>query len=346
MKVILPCAGKSSRFPEMRPKWMLTHPDGDLMVKKAIDGLKGIQNKDIIITILKEHEEKYGISNGLRENIGKDIQIIILDHPTSSQSETIYLTIKKAKINESFLVKDSDNTFEVEVPAENNYICYSDLQNYDEINPANKSYLAINNQGIIVDFVEKKIISTTFNVGGYFFKSCKKFIEIYEKLSKINLHELYLSHIVEQMIMEGEIFLGKEVKNYHDWGTLKDWQRYRQKFKVYFFDIDGVFLKNSAQYHFPLWKDAEWLKENLKTLKELSENPCIQIYFVTSRPEKYRKILEEKFKKENIKYSQLIMGCNHAKRVIVNDFSNTSVYPSCESINIPRDSEELRKYLN
>lgn len=29
MKLIVPCAGKSSGFPNMRPKWMLTHPEGE-----------------------------------------------------------------------------------------------------------------------------------------------------------------------------------------------------------------------------------------------------------------------------------------------------------------------------
>ena len=53
MKVIVPCAGKSSHFPNMRPKWMLTHPDGNMMVKEAIEGLN-IKPKDVIITILKE----------------------------------------------------------------------------------------------------------------------------------------------------------------------------------------------------------------------------------------------------------------------------------------------------
>ena len=30
MNLIIPMAGKSSRFPNMRPKWMLTHPQETL----------------------------------------------------------------------------------------------------------------------------------------------------------------------------------------------------------------------------------------------------------------------------------------------------------------------------
>lgn len=37
--LILPVAGRSSRFPGMRPKWLLTMPDGKLMLEKAVERL-------------------------------------------------------------------------------------------------------------------------------------------------------------------------------------------------------------------------------------------------------------------------------------------------------------------
>ena len=349
MKVIVPCAGKSSRFPNMRPKWMLTHPDGDLMIKKAVESIRGVSLKDVIITILKEHEEKYDIIRGLRENIGNDINVVVLDEPTKSQSETVYETIKRAGIKESFIVKDSDNIFSLEGPGEKfNYICYSNLQEYSEINPSNKSYIVMNEQGIINEIVEKKIVSQTFNVGGYYFVDVKQFMDAYETLSsRLAGTELYLSSIVEYLILNrGAVFFGKKISDYCDWGTLQDWQKYRAKFRTYFFDLDGVLFKNGAQYFKPRWENADFIEENLKVLQELSQSPYMQIYFVTSRPEKFRKMLEEKFKEKNIKYSGMLMGCSHAKRILVNDFSDTATYPVCEAINMPRDSVELKKYIN
>ena len=38
--LILPCAGKSTRFKNTRPKWSLTHPYGELML---IQGIKGLE---------------------------------------------------------------------------------------------------------------------------------------------------------------------------------------------------------------------------------------------------------------------------------------------------------------
>ena len=40
MKLLLPVAGKSSRFPGLRPKWLLTLPNGQLMIERSLSGLK------------------------------------------------------------------------------------------------------------------------------------------------------------------------------------------------------------------------------------------------------------------------------------------------------------------
>jgi hypothetical protein len=326
---------------------MLTHPDGNMMVKKAIEGIP-IEAKDTILTILKEHEEQYDIIAGLKDNLGDEITIVVLDKQTESQSETIYQTLKKANVTESFLVKDSDNLFSIEKPNEDfNYVCFSDIHEHEEINPGNKSYIKLNEQGIIVDIVEKQVVSKFFNVGGYYFKSPSVFMKTYEKLSSdTNNKELFLSHVIQDMIANsGEVFLGKEAKNYFDWGTLNDWFKYRKKFKTFIFDIDGIVFENAGQHFKPRWGDKGPIKDNIELIKKLSDDPYTQLYFLTSRPEKFRQLTENMLNENGIKHSGLIMGCNHAKRIIVNDFSNTTGYPTCEAINILRNSEDLKKYI-
>ncbi len=46
--LIIPCAGQSSRYPNLRPKWMLTHPDGELMIEKVINSIdiNGLETSD------------------------------------------------------------------------------------------------------------------------------------------------------------------------------------------------------------------------------------------------------------------------------------------------------------
>ena len=48
--LILPCAGASSRYPNMRPKWALNHPDGSMMVTKGISGMDLSNVEKIVLT--------------------------------------------------------------------------------------------------------------------------------------------------------------------------------------------------------------------------------------------------------------------------------------------------------
>ena len=113
--LIIPCAGKSSRFPNIKPKWLFTHPDGKLMIEKAIAPLMG--NKKIkkkIISITKEINKKYNAKFMFKQMFGNKVDTLILDKQTKSASETVYKTIQKYKIKGQILVKDSDNYFSID----------------------------------------------------------------------------------------------------------------------------------------------------------------------------------------------------------------------------------------
>ena len=113
--LIIPVAGNSSRFPGLRPKWLLTMPDGKLMIEASIDTLDLLQFDRIIVVCLKEHVEKYinleSYSNALETTYGKSFEFIILDQPTKSQSGTVYEALKRADVTKSFFIKDCDNSF-------------------------------------------------------------------------------------------------------------------------------------------------------------------------------------------------------------------------------------------
>ena len=64
MKVIVPCGGRSSRYPNQPPKWMLPAHDGRPMLALAVAGIP-VPKDDLIVTILREHEERYHVRQGL-----------------------------------------------------------------------------------------------------------------------------------------------------------------------------------------------------------------------------------------------------------------------------------------
>lgn len=351
--LIIPCAGKSSRFPGMKTKWLLTHPDGELMIQKAISGFKMEDFDRIIITMVKHHSEKFEAKLITEQvfaiNSESKIEILELDDFTSCQAETVYETIFRKNVKGEFIVKDSDNYVGFDWEHKGCFIVGLDVNKSDKeiFRLKSKSFLMINNQKIITDIIEKEIKSSHICLGVYGFENTEIFLDAYKYLvdNKINSNEIYLSHIIAYLIgMNKAVFKYNEATDFEDWGTLEDWRNTQKKFSTYFFDIDGVLLKNRGKYGSKNWSnDFEVLKENLEVLKKLNKEGG-QIIFTTSRNEAFREKLEIFFKDEGIKFHALIMNCNHATRILINDFAPTNPYPSCKAISFPRNAN-LRDYI-
>ncbi|MBA3073151.1 MAG: hypothetical protein FP831_06125 [Anaerolineae bacterium] len=345
--LIIPCAGKSSRFPNMRPKWMLTHPDGSLMIEKAIQGFDLKKYDRIVITIVKEHDEKFEADLSLKQVFtDKKIEICMLPEFTKSQSETVYQTIKRMKISGSFVVKDSDNYVVFDNIKMKNFVVGVNLQErHDVKNIPGKSFILVNEQHIITNIIEKQVKSDYISVGVYGFESVDLFEQAFLEISQNTTSELFLSHVISFLISsKRQVFEYNQASDYNDWGTINEWREETNKFTTFFLDIDGVLMKNSGKFGTFNWEtNNSLLVENIKTMKELQDLGA-QIIFVSSRPEKYVVKAIELISKYGLKPYAYLHSLNHAKRILVNDFSNTNPYPSAEVINIPRNGE-LSDYL-
>lgn len=347
MNIILPVAGKSSRFPNVRPKWLLTNPNGNLMIVDSIINMELSNIESLNLIYLKEHEEKFKFKKGLVENLKKYnldslINFIELEKETKDQVETIRLGLIAISKEISFMIKDCDNGFKANVTSfENNFVSFCNLSNLKSSDVSSKSYLQLDNMNIISNIVEKKIVSDKFCCGGYFFKSSKEFLEY----SVIESSNNFVSDVIFNMILHGKTFIGMECSEYEDWGTITEWKKYTNTFKTLFVDIDGTIVKNSSNYLTPYIGETEALIGNVEHLKSLVQNGRVEIILTTSRPEEYRDVTKKQLSDLGLDYKQLIMGLQHNKRIIINDFSETNSYKSCDAINIPRDSDVLKYYL-
>ncbi len=342
--LIIPCAGKSSRFPNMKSKWMLTHPDGKLMIQKSIEGINLEIFNRIIITILREHIEKYEADLILKqafENNSK-IEICILEKPTKSASETVYETLKIMDVKGSFIVKDSDNFVKITLPQKSkNFIVGFDIHKHPKIsNIPEKSFLIVNNQNITQDIIEKKIVSHIICLGIYGFEDTDEFKKTFIYLSQNGIeNELFISHTISYILSQKKIiFEYIEAEDYKDWGTINEWIEEQKKYQTYFIDVDGVIFKNCGKYGKINWSNnTHLIEENVKQIIKLQENGA-QIIITTSREKKYQNALEKTLKKIGIKPYSIVMGLNHSARILINDFAPTNPYPSCIAISLPRDS--------
>lgn len=348
--LIIPCGGKSSRFPNMRPKWLLTHPDGLLMIQKAI-GCVNLDSFDrVVIVILQHHIDKYDadliVNQAFKGN--EKINLCVLPEPTASASETVVNAIRRMNITGSITIKDSDNLVDFVIPAANaNAVVGLSLRPNVKIqNIQGKSFLRVNDQSLLIDIIEKKVVSDVICLGVYQFSDAGLFVSIYEELSKKVKGEMFISHIVSYALRNCNTpFEFVEANNFQDWGTFKEWRTVQQSMKTYFVDYDGVLIKNSGKYGKVNWdNNNQMLENNCKKLAELVRDGA-QIVITTSRPECYRASILANLKKYDIRPYALIMGLNHAPRVLINDFAPTNPFPSATALSIPRNSE-LEGYLS
>lgn len=343
--LLLPVAGNSSRFPGMRPKWLLTMPSGDLMYEQAIKKLDLMQFEKIRLVVLRDHLERYISEGVLTKALGglghPDVSAIILEKPTSSQSETVANAIKAGRLTGPMFIKDCDNEFSVRWSG-GNEVSVINLSNVDFVDAKNKSYVSLNPLGHIDNIVEKEVISTLFCSGGYGFKSADDFLKAFRKIEKIG--EIYVSHVIYQMILDGEVFTPIDAHDYTDWGTAKEYLDYKNRFVTVFCDLDGVLFENGSKFSSRGWKTPV-ISENLKFLIELEAAQRMVLVITTSRPESERDYVVEKLSSVGLHPAHLIMGLPHNKRVLINDFSSTNPYPTALSLNIERDSRNLSNTL-
>lgn len=339
MEIIIPCAGLSSRFPNLRPKYLLTDYSGKMMIEGAAKNFVG--KYPVTITILEEHDRLYNSSFLLKEVFGDTVKIVVLPEPTTGPADTIYQTIKLAGIDPAspILIKDSDGFYDSSI-VEGNVIYVCNLNKNPEIrNVHAKSYTITNEQGIINSVVEKQIVSNNFCAGGYQFESAARYLEIFDKIRSTINSEVFVSNIIDYMISEGDIFVEEEVYNFYDLGTAPDWFNYNNR-PSYFIDIDGTIVKNKH----PSSLEWEPLEDNVKLLLEEQARDC-KLIFTTARPKKYEAITRTMLDLFGFENYELIMEMNHSRRVLINDYAKSNPYPSAVAINLPRDSDTLRDVL-
>ena len=343
MNLILPVAGGSTRFPGTRPKWLLTHPRGNLMVFHAIKGFK-LEEFETIYLVGREDTLTEDIERGIYlayEAIGyKNRFKIVKISPTQSQPETIANCIMKEKIEGPIFIKDCDNFFSQNEFMPNS-VSFAYLDEVEYINPGSKSYISLDERSVVTNIVEKHVISNSFNVGGYCFQNARQFLSTFEEIKSPNI---YISHIIYKMILEGTIFRGIPTTNFLDWGTLEDWNKFKRRFKTIFIDLDGVLLINAGEFFHPDWTSSKPIKENIDFLNSMDREE-VQIIITTTRPERFRKVTLELIQKYNIPYDDIIFGLVHAERILINDYASTNPYPSALAVNIRRDSNNLKDYI-
>jgi len=87
----------------------------------------------------------------------------------------------------------------------------------------------MNEHGEVLTIVEKNVISSDFCCGLYSFKDAREFVETYKSIKMEG--EIYVSHVIYKMLLNGIRFHNRSVSGYVDWGTQEDWNKFLKDYK-------------------------------------------------------------------------------------------------------------------
>jgi len=319
------------------------------MLCHAIAGLD-IDLDDLVVTVLAEHEEKFHVTAGLARAFARPIKIVVLNERTRSQSETVARTLESLQINEPFFVKDSDGYFEVkeDLAGDDNYICVDSLNNFDSINPRNKSYLQVDQQGLVVNIREKVVISDLFNVGGYYFTSPLLFLEFYHRLTENNADwrkEIFLSDVIGSMILAGVPFRARNTSGYRDWGTIREWRQALLAQKAFLVMLDGFVMQRGSHYFRPQFSEVQPHPSAVESLRQLSAQGH-QIIYLSIRPPEMESETRTQMRAAGVPDGPVLWNCPVTKWVLLTSPHPTLPFLNGQAIELQPDAPNLLETIS
>ena len=197
--LIIPAAAYKEINEQFIPDIFLLNTFGRMKLINNMLGLPLKEFDNIYITINKRIEELYHVTDIIRSqlndiDIADRTEIVVIDK-TQNVVETIIKTLElKTHGDFGLFIKDADATFDItELNNENTVYTYL-LEDVTEINPSSKSYVSTTSDDVILNIIEKRVISSEFCAGGYYFNSSKNFIELAHNVSEYD--KLYLSNVI------------------------------------------------------------------------------------------------------------------------------------------------------
>jgi hypothetical protein len=345
--VLLPCAGRSTRYPGLPPKWLLTTPDGDLAIQRAAASIDPAATGRRIIAILAEHEAAHGASAAIRRAFGPDIEILVLDRPTAGPAETVSLMIERAAVRGPVVIKDADSWFDPPSMPDGSFVATIDLRRHLGLSRvAAKSFVEINEQNLVAAIIEKHVASNFVSAGLYGFADAAQFAAWYSIVAReTGEREIFVSHVISEALRQGEVFRPCPVTNPIDVGTLDDWQGFTRSRQVVLVAVDGVVFIAQGGHAPPYWGDPPApIEENVAHLRAL-QHAGAQLVFLSSRGEEGRAQTLQALHAIGLRVHALVMGCLHGKQVLVGAFEGALPCPVATAVNLPRNSAKLHQFL-
>lgn len=225
MKVIVPMAGRGSRFADhgfADPKPLIAVA-GKPMISWALKSLEGMEYSDIIFVALEEHEENWGVTEVLRKMVGPKAEVILLPEVTQGQLCTV-MAARDHLNEEGLLIASSDTYIESDL---GEAIRHRPRDCRGIISVANMpgdrwSFAKVNETGQVTEVAEKTRISNHASTGLYYFANGHEFTQAANEIignEEKTRGEYYVIPVYAKFIQHGLQVEINQAREMWDMGT-------------------------------------------------------------------------------------------------------------------------------
>jgi dTDP-glucose pyrophosphorylase len=204
----MPLAGRGTRMHAVSPQPKPLIPVADRpMIAWALKGLDNIARTQVIFVALREHEERFGLSQTLHELAPENSSVVLLETVTSGQLATVLAAQHLFDDEEDLLIASSDTYVHstLQTSIEQRSPDCRGLISVAELPGDRWSFARTDTTGRVVEVAEKRRISQWASTGLYYFSSCSEFLEISQAMvsKHSSQQEMYVMPVYQEYLARG-----------------------------------------------------------------------------------------------------------------------------------------------
>ena len=236
LNILIPMAGAGSRFKEagyIFPK-PLIEINNKPMIQFVVDSLKLEGN--YIFIVQKEHQIKYNI-NSVLKILKPNCKIIELDKVTEGAACTALLAKKFINNNNPLIIANSDQYIEWDSIKSmynfNSKKIDGSILTFEAIHPK-WSYAKVDENNLVTEVAEKKVISKNATTGIYYWKKGNDYVKYAEQMIKKNIrvnNEFYVCPVFNEAILDKKKIIIDQVDKMYGLGTPEDLNNFLRLYK-------------------------------------------------------------------------------------------------------------------
>ncbi|PTQ90043.1 glycosyltransferase family 2 protein [Agitococcus lubricus] len=212
LNIVIPMAGLGSRFAKVGytdPKPLIP-VHGIPMIKLVLENLKPIQEHRFIIICQRQHVQDYDLATKLSIWC-PNVELVLLDGLTEGAACTVLAAKDLINNNDPLMIANCDQYIDANI---NHYLAEIDNRHLDGMimtmtaDDPKWSFAALNDEQLVTQVAEKKVISNEATVGIYNFSHGYDFVSAAEAMiadnERVN-NEFYVAPVYNRLVTNKKI---------------------------------------------------------------------------------------------------------------------------------------------